>query len=131
MFITPQRVQCHSTKPPTSISNSRVADAYHDLDDTTISVYALVLLPRLAMSVWPTNAVQCVKTNDRRLLRYLPSRSPDTCVWCVVGGGVQAAAFTLTLFAGGGFHATAAIRVEPLVGGGSLVGPTGQRLRVD
>ena len=26
---------------------------------------------------------------------------------------------------------TAAIRVEPLVGGGSLVGPTGQRLRVD
>ena len=26
---------------------------------------------------------------------------------------------------------TAAIRVEPLVGGGSVVGPTGQRLRVD
>ena len=26
---------------------------------------------------------------------------------------------------------TAAIRVEPLVGGGSLVVPTGQRLRVD
>ena len=24
---------------------------------------------------------------------------------CVVGGGVRAAAFTLTLFAGGGFHA--------------------------
>ena len=28
-----------------------------------------------------------------------------TGVKCVVGGGVRAAAFTLTLFAGGGFHA--------------------------
>ena len=52
---------------------------------------------------------------------------------CVVGGGVRAAAFTNPVCRRkiSCSETTAAIRVEPLVGGGSLVVPTGQRLRVD